>query len=1380
MSKKNRKRKSEDENQSPIDWEEENIFSEEIKNEMKSMWEIPQIFQFLHLAKEALNIPHLSMYEMERMLLIPRASKQLANIMTSLLSSPVTKAKLRKIPPMPYEFWTNILAYKMKSWFKVYEAKHQDAVKILETIGVEPEFWNVFPDAPLLNGKDFEELTFKQKVWLLKTVCDTVMHSRKTVQDEIAKQPWENQFETVLGTDRYGARYIYFPEFLKSDLRIYRHSLDNKIYSTVKVPASEPIKSKLHTNGENKVSDQNDLKKQGKRRKRRSRWSNGLPPKLRKKGNRCDDKHMNDCKCNSDSATSSLMNEDIDMISISTCSSSNNNNNDINPNTINVKRSRSSSKCSEMSTESDKSCCTKSSGYDTNRSVDNLHENKSPERPFKGFPNSSDITDKNSNVEIIDGIMNSLKSELSEKKNTEESDISLTHTSEDKLELTSTKEQYLDTLNLHVSKSAANDETIDNLSSISKTDDEKLNEIISAESLKLNESSDINVVNKTCQVSTSKSDDEKLNETRINYDTIKEDANLPEEKEENEIPRRANGQFSKRQKLNNLIINDKEMRNSKRTNKSNNEVECNDDKDLSLSELRCLLQKEAMDDGYYLDAECRVDYNSRKNGKPDVWKQEAEDFNHMLLELGSSKFELVADSVSSLRDLLSTFSQKCDNPITDASTEQESIPPCEIQLIKELTELLTTVEKMESSLRESTRRARGKLQKELTNFKEGSAEDQDSSGEGVNSNWWVLGSQSCPISGESTLQTLPQFTVSTTGSQNRNEDRQEDRRVNAVECDTNIGEKCKKPEGKTVQDETQGSQSEGSEGNAQENSTEIKKDPKEDTSHESGRVLRARGVSSYTFYSDDETEENELEEWADLEAVYAAPTAQTDSSASHLAPKIGNTDGRTNEEDSDQDWILPSSRKRRNKRPSASKRLKSFQHKLQSIKVDALQNAAESTITALNGKNQKPKPKIKEIQIRKTNEPVSSENGDATVENAPENHDNAIQNDKQTVPSMEINCKIENVESVHSELDIKDEGPIYDSTGQYENSYATNFNPNYVNYYVMQPNPVNVAPQNAYGQPGPVVSNIISPVQQSYYVPGGQNYIIHNPQPNFIPSPPFQPQGPQMMAPQQFISQPSYVPYMITPQSHPECVPTESQTVAAQQTPQNLSMYIQSPMPAAKPPQNRYPTPRQQIPHPHGAVIRSSMPIRGNFPHRANNGRPTKNVQQARGGAPTRLQRPRRQAVPSENTGQKTTSLIVLSDSDDEIEMIITEKTGASAESERTKTAPRKNYLQSKQNITAKSEDTAVTTTTATTATTTTTTKSTISPQIIQRMSQGGISITPIKSAPPVQNSNTQLVVVVNETGSHYALALPNGSKLILTPEQVAQIRASNGGKLIL
>lgn len=63
-------------------------------------------------------------------------------------------------------------------------------------------------------------------------------------------------------------------------------------------------------------------------------------------------------------------------------------------------------------------------------------------------------------------------------------------------------------------------------------------------------------------------------------------------------------------------------------------------------------------------------------------------------------------------------------------------------------------------------------------------------------------------------------------------------------------------------------------------------------------------------------EENELEEWTDFEAVYAAPSAQTSASTPHFSPKVKYADDRTNEEeDSDQDWILPSSRKRKNKRP---------------------------------------------------------------------------------------------------------------------------------------------------------------------------------------------------------------------------------------------------------------------------------------------------------------------------------------------------------------------------------------------------------------------------------------------------------------------------------
>ncbi|XP_076650923.1 uncharacterized protein LOC143358006 isoform X2 [Halictus rubicundus] len=1386
MLQRNRKRKLEKEEQAMVDWEQENYFPDKIRNKMESMWEIPQIFHFLHLSREALNIPHLSMYEMERMLLIPRASKQLANIMTSLLSSPMTKSKLRKIPPMPYEFWTNILAYKMKTWFKVYEGRRRDVVKVLESIGVEPEFWNVFPDAPLLNGKDFEELSFKQKVWLLKTVCDTVMHTRKTVQEEVAKQPWEDQFETLLGTDRYGARYIYFPQFLKTDLRVYRHCLDNTILSTVK-----PVKTEAKACPDNNQAKQPDtMRKKVKQKTRKLRWCNGLPPKSNKKVNKCDEKDLNDCKCISDSARDSLINEDTNLSSTSTCSNNNNsnsNNNNINLDTINGKRSRSSSKCSEMSIESDKTQCKNfksTSGYDTSSSRGTVSDKRSSQKMFKGFSSSSK---DNCKIEIISNMLSDLKSKKIVKNNAGNVDETVS-SSVSELGMSSVQ-QYLEPVDQCIDKR-------ESLSNSSKTDDEKLHEIISAKCLDMGNQNSSNF-----QVSTtSKSDDEKLSETNMNQDSTERTSTSLSMKNSKKGIIQENG-HRREEKPNRLANKDTKTKLLGNTSKVTdyNEEESDDDKDLSLSELRSRLQKEAMEEDFSMDEDSENEHNFKniKNTNAEVWKQEVQDFNEMLSELRVSNFQLIADSVSTFRDLVSTLSQKCCKHNAGTAGDNESTYPCEMKLLKRMTELLSSLEEMESVLQDSTKKARVKLQKEWTTFKQG-VEDQDSSGEGLGSNWWVLGSQGCPLPtpGDASLQTLPQPTLSPSGSKSV--------RVVSKNCQENIinstesieteHKECKERQGKSSVGEAQRCEYEKSEDPGNQATGEEKDDASEEEEQQSRRVLRARGVSSYTeqFYSDDEIEEKELDEWADVEAVYAAPSAQIGASVAHFAAKVKQADDHNNEEDSDQDWILPSSRKRKNKRPSANRRLKSFQQKLQSIKVDELQEAAASVVAApSNAASDKDKAKSKEAPpICQSKKPEESCPPEVTPEVHPEvtpevhpevtpevhpevNCKDATENNpKETVPFAESTCKIEKIESVHSELDIKDEGPIYDCPPSHpDNSYPTNITPNFVmvktepssvNYYVMQSNMV--PPQTLIHPGGSLVSNAMPSITQGYYIQGGQNYIIQHPQPSYVSAQAFQPQGPQMLAPQQFVSQPSYVPYVMTvAQPQRGYMPPGHQHVN-----QGVPQCPASVMPSSQPPSNRalqirYPPLRQAHPHPNGAVIRSSMPIRGNTP-RAGNPR-GKMLQQQRG-MPVKTQK-RKPNVVAEKPGQKTTSLIVLSDSDDEIEMIITEKTGPETETTKTKTVPRRNQIQKK--------------TTVTSDITVAKPKSAIPPQIMQRMSQGGISITPVKPAQPaVQNTNTQLVVVVNETGSHYALALPNGSKLILTPEQVAQIRASNGGKLIL
>lgn len=377
------------------------------------------------------------------------------------------------------------------------------------------------------------------------------------------------------------------------------------------------------------------------------------------------------------------------------------------------------------------------------------------------------------------------------------------------------------------------------------------------------------------------------------------------------------------------------------------------------------------------------------------------------------------------------------------------------------------------------------------------------------------------------------------------------------------------------------------------------------------------------------------------------------------------------------------------------------------------------------------------------------------------------------MPFTDAICKIESVKSVHSELDIKDESPMYESnpTNHYEqqNSYGP-VNPQQNYYYMVPPNP-EIVPQEA------IIQGMPQAPHPAYYM---RPYIMQTPQNKFLPVQHQQQPVYHQPSPQIMITQPynvNYVPY-VTTTTQPQAEYVRVAPVTNQPNPQNRPVY-RSPKPQNRQKQNnKSATPRQNSQHPNGATRNNSTPVRGRCQEPANP-KGVKGGKDDKGVRPQSLSKPRRRPsqIPStESNKQKVTSLIMLSDSDDEIEMIVMEKTPTTIPEKTTPTDRAR--LSESQRIANQSKQKP----TITSDIIVPSTKGILSPQIIQRMSQGGISITPVKNnpPPPTTNSNTQLVVVVNETGSHYALALPNGSKLILTPEQVAQIRASNGGKLIL
>ncbi|XP_067126473.1 serine-rich adhesin for platelets-like [Centruroides vittatus] len=206
-----------------IEWE--NKLIQEHSVNMKAMWELPQIGHFLFLAQKTLNIPELHMYALERVFLMPRESIYLATIITSLLSSPYQRTKLHRKPPMPYRIWHERLKLRVENWYKLYNAKHKNTRKVFDIVGIEPDFFNVLGDTNPFLKKDFHELTYHQRVWLVKALCDHCLNKHKTIQDAISENTWLDQKELILGVDRHDKCYIHFPQFCGLDVRIYRQSI---------------------------------------------------------------------------------------------------------------------------------------------------------------------------------------------------------------------------------------------------------------------------------------------------------------------------------------------------------------------------------------------------------------------------------------------------------------------------------------------------------------------------------------------------------------------------------------------------------------------------------------------------------------------------------------------------------------------------------------------------------------------------------------------------------------------------------------------------------------------------------------------------------------------------------------------------------------------------------------------------------------------------------------------------------------------------------------------------------------------------------------------------------------------------------------------------
>ncbi|XP_068091555.1 uncharacterized bromodomain-containing protein 10 isoform X2 [Hyperolius riggenbachi] len=219
--KEQERKEAEEASQKEMDEWDRNFLSLAAPSVMETMWEIPAIGHFLCLAQQILNLPEIVFYELERCLLMPQCNMFLSKIMTSLLSPPHRRPSLHRRPNLSYKAWESALRQKVHQWYTVVgQAENPD--KCAEKLGLCSQFFKILGEMNPLEHKAFHELTFQQRVWLLKGICDFVYETQGEVQDAVLSQPIHECREVILGYDTQENAYIHFPQFCGADVRIYK------------------------------------------------------------------------------------------------------------------------------------------------------------------------------------------------------------------------------------------------------------------------------------------------------------------------------------------------------------------------------------------------------------------------------------------------------------------------------------------------------------------------------------------------------------------------------------------------------------------------------------------------------------------------------------------------------------------------------------------------------------------------------------------------------------------------------------------------------------------------------------------------------------------------------------------------------------------------------------------------------------------------------------------------------------------------------------------------------------------------------------------------------------------------------------------------------
>ncbi|XP_065217343.1 uncharacterized protein LOC135843399 [Planococcus citri] len=212
-----------------LKWEREVLGLEDNSNTTFDVVQLPQIGQFFHLIGDTLAREAYCQIEIERMFLIPKYSNSFKEILSLLL----LEENSEESPS--YDDLMTKLKDLLIEWYMIYEDNNHDDDEASRVVGIEPEFFRILGETnPLLNSS-YEDLSYRQKVVTVKSLCDHFVYERSNIKEAIANADEKIFTSETIGRDKFGYGYLFFNTFL--DFRLYKQKLieddvssNNKFY----------------------------------------------------------------------------------------------------------------------------------------------------------------------------------------------------------------------------------------------------------------------------------------------------------------------------------------------------------------------------------------------------------------------------------------------------------------------------------------------------------------------------------------------------------------------------------------------------------------------------------------------------------------------------------------------------------------------------------------------------------------------------------------------------------------------------------------------------------------------------------------------------------------------------------------------------------------------------------------------------------------------------------------------------------------------------------------------------------------------------------------------------------------------------------------------